>query len=332
MENTLLSIIVPVYNVEAYIKRCIDSILNQPFHDFELILIDDGSTDNSGRICDEYACKDSRVIVTHKANGGQSSARNMGLDIAKGEYITFVDSDDYISDDCYKSNISLLLNDKTIDILEFPIFTVEKGKAVEMLIPHYQAGLHIYTKKDIFSFWSNDGTGVRGFIWNNIYKKKLWDSVRFKEGVIFEDCLIQSVILDKVSHVYLSDEGKYFYVQRVGSTLHSDFSMQKCRDDFNATISFLHQIVKYDVNQRVINRFYCVTMNRILDKSYLFGIDSFLEQIEDINKVKVGTFGIITAPIKIKQKIKLIASRLLGVYRYLRVTSLLLSRNTICHD
>ena len=91
-----LSIIVPVYKVEKYIHKCVDSILNQTFTDYELILVDDGSPDNCGKICDEYAKKDSRVKVIHKKNGGQSSARNKGLDHAKGNYISFIDSDDDI--------------------------------------------------------------------------------------------------------------------------------------------------------------------------------------------------------------------------------------------
>lgn len=96
-----LSIIVPVYKVEPYLHRCVDSILAQTFTDFELILVDDGSPDNCGAICDEYAAKDSRILVIHKENGGLSDARNAGLDIAKGEYIGFVDSDDYISPQMY---------------------------------------------------------------------------------------------------------------------------------------------------------------------------------------------------------------------------------------
>ena len=93
--NPEISIIVPVYNVEKYLKRCIDSILNQSFTDFELILVDDGSTDNSGEIIDEYAIKDERIKVIHKENGGLSSARNVGIEYSKGNYIAFVDSDDW---------------------------------------------------------------------------------------------------------------------------------------------------------------------------------------------------------------------------------------------
>ena len=92
----MISIIVPVYNTEKYLHRCIDSVLAQTYQDFELLLIDDGSKDSSGAICDEYAAQDTRVRVFHKENGGVSSARNVGLDLAQGEWVTFVDSDDYI--------------------------------------------------------------------------------------------------------------------------------------------------------------------------------------------------------------------------------------------
>ena len=325
----MLSIIVPVYNVESYLSRCIDSVLNQTFADWELILVDDGSTDASGMICDDYTQKDSRIKVVHKKNGGQSSARNVGLDLARGEYITFIDSDDYISADCYSNNMSVLLNDETIDILEYPICIVDGGSIRKMQIPRYHVGAHLYQKRDIFLFWSNEGIGVRGFVWQNIYKKKLWSSVRFKEGVIFEDCLIQSMILEKASHVYISGFGIYFYVQREGSTLHSKSDRNKGRDDFDATIPFLHKMVYYGVERRNIVKFYCVTLNRILDKSYLYGINSFLPQIDEINKIQIHLGEIIAADIKVKQKIKLFIAKFLGVSRYLRVTQFILNRKPL---
>ena len=97
--NAKVSVIIPVYNAEQYLKRCLDSVLAQTYQDFEIICIDDGSTDNSGAICDEYAKKDSRIRILRKENGGVSSARNAGLNIAEGEYITFIDSDDYVDTD-----------------------------------------------------------------------------------------------------------------------------------------------------------------------------------------------------------------------------------------
>lgn len=109
MENPKISIIVPVYNAERYLHRCIESILAQTFKDFELLLIDDGSKDNSGYICNEYAGKDERVKVWHKENGGVSSARNVGLDNVKGEWVTFVDSDDYISSNYFDNLLAELI-------------------------------------------------------------------------------------------------------------------------------------------------------------------------------------------------------------------------------
>ena len=111
MENTpLISVIVPVYNVEKYLKKCVNSICNQTYENLEIILIDDGSTDNSGLICDELSCKDNRIVVIHQNNGGQATARNMGLSAAKGEFIGFVDSDDWIEPKLYETMLSIIQN------------------------------------------------------------------------------------------------------------------------------------------------------------------------------------------------------------------------------
>ena len=115
MTQSQISIIVPVYNSEKYLDACIDSILSQSFRDFELILVDDGSKDSSAQICDEYASQDTRVRVIHKANGGVSAARNDGLDIAKGEYITFIDSDDWVE----REYLETLSNYRDYDIVFF---------------------------------------------------------------------------------------------------------------------------------------------------------------------------------------------------------------------
>lgn len=106
-QNPTISVVIPVYNVEAYLRECVDSVLNQTMEDFEIILVDDGATDSSGRICDEYACKDARIRVIHRENGGLSAARNTGLDAASGEYVYFLDSDDYIAPDTLEKLLAL---------------------------------------------------------------------------------------------------------------------------------------------------------------------------------------------------------------------------------
>ncbi|MDD4608609.1 MAG: glycosyltransferase, partial [Bacteroidaceae bacterium] len=115
-----LSIIVPVYRVEAHLAACIESILSQSYTNFELLLVNDGSPDTCGDICEQYAAKDKRIKVIHQENGGLSAARNSGIEQAKGIYITFVDSDDTIAPHTYLSNMQLLLNDSSIDLLEYP--------------------------------------------------------------------------------------------------------------------------------------------------------------------------------------------------------------------
>ena len=122
-QSPKISIIVPVYKVEQYLPKCIDSILAQTFQNWELLLIDDGSPDNSGNICDEYAHKDSRIRVFHKKNGGVSSARNLGLDYAEGDYVMFVDSDDWISNDCLQVCLDEIKKDK-LDALQFGFISV----------------------------------------------------------------------------------------------------------------------------------------------------------------------------------------------------------------
>ena len=120
----MVSVIVPIYNSEKYLKRCVDSILSQTFSDFELLLVDDGSTDGSGSICDEYSVKDSRVRVFHKENGGVSSARNLGLDNARGEWITFVDSDDYL-EESFLAELSVFEDvDWVVSVVSFVIIGV----------------------------------------------------------------------------------------------------------------------------------------------------------------------------------------------------------------
>lgn len=148
-----LSIIIPVYNTEKYLKKCIDSILNQSFSDYELLLINDGSTDDSAKICDEYSKIDDRIKVLHKKNGGVSSARNLGLDHAKGKFVFFVDSDDYILEE----SLNFLKKNEEVDLYKFKISTLKK---------------HKLTKKDI----SEITVKLDNELWRYIFNKEIIDS------------------------------------------------------------------------------------------------------------------------------------------------------------
>lgn len=199
-----ISVIVPVYNTEKYLHRCIDSILAQTFTDFELLLVDDGSTDSSGEICNEYAAKDSRVRVFHKANGGVSSARNLGLDNAKGEWITFVDSDDELT--AFFSMVTGLGNE---DICIFPYMVLSNNSYLQPQILDDD----ILNKKELDVFIRT--YSIRGILktsWGKFYKKSKISSLRFeKEMRVGEDQLFLLQYLSKVESCRTFSTPLYIY-------------------------------------------------------------------------------------------------------------------------
>ncbi len=220
-----LSIIVPIYNVEKYLSRCIESILNQTFKDFELILVNDGSTDNCKEICEKYKRMDSRIIVANKKNGGLSSARNLGIDISKGDYIGFVDSDDFIDVHMYE----ILLN--TINAYDSDIVICDYYKVNEYDIKKYEKMKS--NNKDIKVENINNIDAIERIItrdikivvaWNKIYKRSLFDNLRYKEGVICEDEFLAHRIFYKCNKVSIINQKLYYYIQRKGSIINSPFS------------------------------------------------------------------------------------------------------------
>ena len=207
-KNELISVIVPVYNVERYLKKCLDSIINQTYKDIEIILIDDGSTDKSGNICDLYALKDNRIKVIHKVNGGLSSARNTGLEVATGKLIGFVDSDDYIKAEMYeklKENMDTYKSD-----IAFCTFYKKNryNSKINNNIPKYKEGL--YKDKDKFINLKN----ISSVTWNKLYKKEIFKDIRYPEGKIFEDIAVICDIADKAKKISYTNEPLYYYRAR----------------------------------------------------------------------------------------------------------------------
>lgn len=195
-----LSIIIPVYCVEQTLERCIESVIGQEYEDMEIILVDDGSPDLSPQICDQWGGKDSRIIVVHKKNGGLSSARNAGIERATGEYITFVDSDDYLAPGTYKAVMATIQPE--FDIVEFPVFN-EKTKAVTGFRQK------IYRNRD--DYWLKGKAYQHAFAWNKIYKRVLFKEVRFPEGRVFEDIATLPLLLEHAKTISTTDKGMYFY-------------------------------------------------------------------------------------------------------------------------
>lgn len=246
----LISIIVPVYNVEAYLERCINSILNQTYKNFELILVDDGSPDNCPRICDEYAKKDSRIKVLHKENGGLSDARNVALGIAGGEYIMFVDSDDLIVPNCLqlvfdsaeKNDADVVVSTRfksfddeialePADIIESTV--VDSTKALELIFCHNTR-------------WEACGT---------LYKHNIFQDAKFLKNKLYEDLALIPKVIAKAKNVCFVDAVIYYYFQRVGSIMNNSKTIVKidlleiCTD----LISFMNVKISNQVALNNIN-------------------------------------------------------------------------------
>lgn len=210
--NPQISIIVPVYNIEQYLPRCIDSILNQSFADFELLLIDDGSKDKSGAICDEYAAKDSCIRVFHKENGGVSSARNLGLENARGEWLSFIDGDDEITEGYF----NIRQEHEGVDVIIKP-YCVENADG---RVTCHNNELSILTGKDkIFRYYVQKRNNA---LWDKIIKRKTVETKRFNTNVsIGEDFLFFLSVLPNVKSIAFDDTGSYRYFLRQGSAMQS---------------------------------------------------------------------------------------------------------------
>ena len=197
-----LSVIIPVYRVEATLDRCVESVVGQSFSDMEIILVDDGSPDGCPAMCDAWAAKDERIRVIHKANGGLSDARNAGLDVAKGVFVTFVDSDDYLERETYAQ---VMAQAEGNDITEFPLFR-HYGSQWQQEI---HLGNHTYESAE--DYWLRGRAYEHCYAWNKVYRRELFDGVRFPKGKVFEDVYTLPRLLDNAHRIATVDSGMYYY-------------------------------------------------------------------------------------------------------------------------
>ena len=214
-----ISIIVPVYNVEEYLSNCIESILNQTFKNFELILVNDGSTDKSLDICKYYKNIDNRIYIINKKNGGLSSARNAGLEIARGKYIGFVDSDDYIHPQMYELLYNEIIKNKAdISLCEFK--KVSDFNKEELLDKDsLNQKVETLNNKEALFKLGESGSVIYVIVCNKLYKKSLFKNIKFKEGIIHEDEYIIHRLLYHAKKLVYINEKLYFYLQREGSIM-----------------------------------------------------------------------------------------------------------------
>ncbi len=223
--NSLISIIVPIYKVEKYIRKCLDSIVNQTYTNLEIILVDDGSPDSCGQICDQYAQKDSRIKVIHKLNGGLSDARNVGLDAMTGDYVTCIDSDDYISLDYVEKLYKAIIDTNSdISVCNF-YFNYEKSLK---LIPAFKFDTDkiVLDRNDALKtllYQNNMETGA----WGKLYSCRLFDGVRYPVGRLFEDIPTTYKLYLKATKVVSISDSLYYYLIRDSSIMGQSFTPKK---------------------------------------------------------------------------------------------------------
>lgn len=232
----MISIIVPIYKVEDYLHRCVDSILAQTYEDFELILVDDGSPDGCGAICDQYAAQDARIKVIHKENGGLSDARNAGLQVAQGEYIAFVDSDDWLMPNYLKYLLNTLL-EQDADICECGILRTDGSAALpeEALTEansfDTQTALRLLIEDSIF----------HQYVWNKLYRKEVIGQIAFAKGKTNEDEFWTYQVFGNAKKIAKIDTPLYMYFQRSDSIMGAGYSIKRL-DALEAKMQRLHYI------------------------------------------------------------------------------------------
>ncbi len=216
-----ISVIVPVYNVQEYLPQCIDSILGQDYENLELILVNDGSKDTSGAICDSYAAKDSRVQVIHQKNAGGGAAKNTGLRSATGEYLSFVDSDDYLEPGAYRHMVELMDRFEA-DVVRCSFRNVFRTRSEDN---SYPSGILVETGKDFLLRFTKDWTC--GLLWNKLYKRSLFDGIFFPEGNKIDDEYFTYQGIMNATKVVCDDRIIYNYRKRASGIMLSPQSAQK---------------------------------------------------------------------------------------------------------
>lgn len=279
--GALVSVIVPIYKVEKYLQQCIDSICLQTYPLLEIILIDDGSPDGCGNICDQSAAEDSRIKIIHKKNGGLSSARNIGLDIATGEYIVFVDSDDTI----HPKYIEILLGlceEYDCDVAQCDFLCIAEDSVKLPLIS--QQDITFYDNKQaIHELCCGSSQTKFSVVWNKIYKRNLFDKIRYPIGRIHEDEFTTYQVLWNIKQMVVTKQYLYYYLQRDDSITGEKYSIKRLDvlEAFRERLSFLKK-------RKLEDEYHCTLMTfyRLLEEHYIL----VRKNLSENKKVRASLF------------------------------------------
>lgn len=270
-KNPKISIIIPVYNVELYLRTAIDSALNQTYENKEIILVDDGSTDQSGKICDEYAEQYDCITVIHQENGGLSAARNTGIANSNGDYIAFLDSDDeYGECDMLQKCMNLFMQDMELEFVQFPVLEYKGDKNYKF---RGKLNFRCSNTKEIYNKASTGDISV--LAWDKIYRKEIFSIATFPIGRYFEDSWFITDIIPYLSNVAICDYGYYKYYTREGSITNCKFSLKKCQQRLETILKHLPIIGKYNRNSLDYLNVYVLMQSLFFEFAQEYGFENF---------------------------------------------------------
>lgn len=267
-----VSIIIPVYNVEKYLCRCVDSILTQSFSDFELIMIDDGSRDNSGKICDEYALKDTRIIILHNANQGAAAARNAGLDKASGKYVSFIDSDDYINPVFLEQMVSALESDHT-DLVMCDISLTVNSKSQQIIKCKFPNNTTVVGREEVLKNIVQYKCNGYSPLWNKLYKRNIIEqhNLRIPLNLSFGEDLIFNILYFKECSTIKYINAPLYYYEQTESGLYKKYRLDYLSDCMlcrGYMLEYLREYESYDKGFIRINKKFLSDIERVLSQIY----------------------------------------------------------------
>lgn len=307
MIEPLISVIIPVYKVERYLDRCVQSVLMQTYKNIEIILVDDGSPDSCGAKCDRYATEHKNVFCIHKPNGGLSSARNVGMQNAHGDYIGFIDSDDWIADDMYEYLIDIAQKNNA----EASQIAYKFAYSENESISQPEENIKTYNGKDILQYYMTSTTSGPGnyTVWRCLFKKEVLENIFFREGKINEDIDFKYKALAQCKRFVVSNQIKYFYYKSIGSTTTSslrkrDFQLYEAAD----ALAVLTANETYGTIAKLGRVKQARTAFSLLSKIVYFGYSEEIDNPCEIEKKLVAEHKknvriLMSAPIPISRKI-----------------------------
>lgn len=253
-DTPLISIIIPVYNIEQYVGECLDSVCRQTYTNLEIIVVNDGSTDSSETIINQWKKRDNRIVLINQENQGLSAARNTGLDYAQGEYIGFIDADDYIHENMYMELYQLLKRSNCPMAMCAYSAVNEVGETMARKIEDPES--QIYNAEALLGAMLDNIRNHQTFVsaCNKLYKKSLFDDVRYPVGKLYEDNWIIHTLVYKAERIAFTNSELYYYRQRGNSIMHRGFLM-RCFDDFSAQVDRIAFLESKKASQKLINRF-----------------------------------------------------------------------------